>query len=107
MFHDLEWSKPEKTIAKEAYDKAYNAECGSILAEVKRRIANLSDPKSIWKIHDYLTAQRRQVDQKYDYRYSVLPLLFARLIQEKWLTEADLEGLGEEKLKTIRHILAF
>jgi hypothetical protein len=36
----------------------------------------------------------------------VLPLVFVRLIQEGWITEADLNGLGEEKLKAIKHIIS-
>ena len=77
------------------------------MAEVKTKIGRASDPRDIWRIHDYLSSQRREVDSKYDYRYSVLLPVFARLIQEKWITEEDLSGLEEEKLQAIRRIIAF
>jgi hypothetical protein len=36
----------------------------------------------------------------------VFPLVFVRLIQEGWITAADLKGLEEEKLKAIKHIIS-
>lgn len=107
MLRDFHWSGAEKAVAKAAFEKAYKKEIGVIVAEVRKKIDNISDPKDIWRVHDYLSMQRKQTDEKYDYRYSVLLMVFARLIQEKWLTEADLNGLEEEKLKVIRTILAF
>lgn len=106
MLRDFQWSKSEKAVAKAAFDKAYSREVSAVVAEVKKRVQNLSQPKDIWKIHDYLDQQRRETDEKYDYRYSVLLMVFARLIGENWITEADLNGLGEEKLNAIRTILA-
>jgi len=29
-----------------------------------------SDPSEIWRVHDHLSRKRREVDAKYDYRYS-------------------------------------
>ena len=106
MFRDLKWSRSEKTVAREAFDNAYKKEISAIVAEVKRRIAKMSDPKDIWRIHDYLSVQRRQTDEKYDYRYSVLLLVFTKLIEDKWLTEAELNGLGEDKLNAIKTMLS-
>jgi hypothetical protein len=41
-------------------------------------------------------------DRKYDYRYSVLTDVFARLFREGRVSEEELKGLGEEKLAYIR-----
>lgn len=103
---DFEWSRAEKAIAKAAFEKAYQRECTAIVAEVKKRTEKLAAVKDIWRIHDYLSQQRRETDDKYDYRYSVLPIVFARLIQDKLISEANLQGLSEEKLKVIRGIAA-
>lgn len=59
----------------------------------------------MWELHDFLTQQRKATDEKYDYRYSVLIFVFARLIREGWLSEAELAGLGEDKLARIRSLL--
>ncbi len=48
--------------------------------------------------------KRNEIDEKYDYRYSVLILVFARLIKDGWLSFEDLEGLAEEKIAQIGSI---
>jgi hypothetical protein len=57
-------------------------------------------------VHDYLTQKRREIDEKYDYRYSVLPLVFCRLVGEGRLQLSDLAGLGPEKLNAIKAVLS-
>jgi len=61
-------------------------------------------PADLWRIHDYLTKQRKQTDKKYDFRYSVLILVFAMLLKEGWLNEADLQGLREDKIEKIEYL---
>jgi Photoprotection regulator fluorescence recovery protein len=99
------WSKTEKIIARAAFDKASEREHGAILREVHSMLNAAKDPYVVWAIHDYLSERRREIDQKYDYRYSVLILIFARLVREGWLKEEELAGLGEDKLEDIRRIL--
>lgn len=48
--------------------------------------------------------KREEINIKYDYRYSVLILVFARLLKEGWITVNDLEGLEEDKIDRIRHL---
>jgi hypothetical protein len=48
--------------------------------------------------------QRDPTDEECDYRYSVLPFVFARLLKEGWLAEADLEGLRDDKIESIRRL---
>jgi len=59
----------------------------------------------MWALHDLLTRERSAIHEKYDYRYSVLIFVFARLIIEGWLSEEELEGLGEDNLARIRLVL--
>jgi len=66
--------------------------------EVRRRAENIVDQADIWNFNDFLTQERRRIDEKYDYRYSFLIFVFARLIREGWLTEDELAGLSEDKL---------
>jgi len=51
--------------------------------------------------------RRKEIDLKYDYRYSQLDLVFGRLLREKWIDEEDLRTLGEEKLEAIRTYAKF
>jgi len=98
------WTKKEKTVARRAFDNAYKRECEEIINR-SREIANsASTPDDIWQLYDFLDEKRKEIYIKYDYRYSVLIPVFARLLKEGWITAGDLEGLKEDKLKRIRYL---
>jgi hypothetical protein len=90
---DLTWSPAEKKIARRAFDLALSREFDAITHEVKRRAADIKDRSALWELEDYLTKSRKQIESKYDYRYSVLPMV--------------LRGLGEDKLDYIRRVASF
>jgi hypothetical protein len=58
-------------------------------------------------LEHYLTRRRKEIDRKYDYRYSQLTQVFGRLLYEKRLREEELRGLREDKLKLIRSLANF
>lgn len=66
---------------------------------------NFKEENDAWRLHDYLTRKRREVDAKYDYRYSVLIVVLARLLGEGLINDEDLEGLSEDKIARIRRFL--
>ena len=101
---DVKWSQKEKSISRAAFDKAYKNECNNIIETVKNRARNLSEPKEIWGLEDYLYEKRKEIDNKYDYRYSVLIHVFGQLVRDGWITMKDLEGLEEEKIQRIQLI---
>ena len=103
----MEWSKKEKEIARHAYRTAYERECTSIALNTRKMAERINDPSDLWKIHDFLTIKREETDRKYDYRYSILLSLFARLVYEGWIKEEDLRGLSDEKLREINRITEF
>jgi hypothetical protein len=96
------WSQTEKKTARRAFEKAFEMQCAAITAEAKWMIAKATTPRDIWRVHDYLSEQRRTVDRIYDYRYSVLLNVFSRLLRDGWLTEEDLTGLRKEKIESIK-----
>ena len=61
----------------------------------------------LWGFESYLTHSRKEIDRKYDYRYSQLTQVFGRLLHEKRLREDELRGLREDKLKSIRSFATF
>ncbi len=73
------------------------------MQEAKARAARIEEISELWELERWLTERRREVDRKYDYRYSVLPLVFAMLLREGRLNEADLDGIGQDKVDLIRH----
>lgn len=71
------------------------------MKDVKDKINHISDLEDLWRLHDYLSARRHDIDGKYDYRYSVLIFVFSQLVREGWLSLADLEGLEPAKQKKV------
>jgi hypothetical protein len=99
---EWKWSPAEKAVARRAFDMALNGELEAILRETKERAARIRGTSELWGLERWLGERRREIDQKYDYRYSVLPTVFARLVGERRLSIDDLKGLEPEKLAAIR-----
>ena len=102
---DLQWSREEKAVAHTAFRAALGREMASIREEAEAMLQRSADPFDIWGVHDFLSEKRHEVDEKYDYRYSVLILVFARLLREGWLRDNELAGLSADKLELIQRIL--
>jgi hypothetical protein len=62
--HNETWSKGEKTIARRAFEQAYERECSALIAEVRRRAIGIKTPSDMWALHDLLTQKRRATDEK-------------------------------------------
>src|SRR5437667_132594 len=92
--HYLQQSQNSKHRRGRDHPAALARELKSIRHEAEAMLREAPDDHTIWRLHDYLTQKRREIDQKYDYRYSVLMLVFHRLVFEGWLTEDDLSGIG-------------
>jgi len=99
--NDIKWTKKEKSVARKAFDKAYERECVSIADTIKHMINSVANPEDLWKIHDYLSKTLRNIGKKYDFRYSMLILVLAQLIKDEWIEENDLIGLDEDKIAKI------
>ncbi len=98
------WTKTEKHIAREAFDKAYRREYESIRKEVIRMVNEKTDLNEIWSVGNFLSKQRKMLDWKYDYRYSKLIGVFGILLSQGWVTMEDLKELSSEKLESIQLI---
>lgn len=105
--NDVKWSQAEKKLARRVFEAALDRELAAVMAEFKQRAARASGPQEMWDVEDYLSAARREIDSKYDYRYSQLSLVFGRLLREGRIDEDELNGLSEDKLAHIRLIANF
>lgn len=99
--NNIGWSEIEEKIARKAFEKAYEREINALIEEVRERGSKLAELDQVWHLHDFLSARRHDIDGKYDYRYSVLIFVFARLLQEGWLNLDELKGLEPDKLTKI------
>jgi hypothetical protein len=96
------WSKSEKAIARKAFDAALRRELHEVMQEAKQMANQINEPADLWDLEHYLTQRRKEIDRKYDYRYSQLTHVFGKLMQEGRLMEDELSGLEEDKRESIR-----
>jgi hypothetical protein len=69
----------------------------ALLEAVRERSSSIVELEDIWHLNDLLNAKRHELDGKYEYEYSALIFVFAKLVKEGWLTIDELEGLESEK----------
>jgi hypothetical protein len=100
--HDLKWSTAEKRIARRAFERALEREVTALIEEAKKRATRLSTPNDLWALERWLTDRHEEVRETFDFRYSVLPVVFAKLFDRRLLTEHDVEELSREKVELIR-----
>jgi hypothetical protein len=98
---DLKWSPGKKKAARTAFESALSRERAAIRRHIESLLREVNDGTEIWAIRDYLNEKARELDDKYDFRYSVLVSVFARLMAEGWLTLKDLAGLELPKRELI------
>lgn len=101
---EAEWTDTEKTIARTAFDQAYAREIEALLKQVREEASTVAELGDLWRLHDFLSTKRYQVEGKYDYQYSALLFVFAGLVKEGWLHPTDLEGLSNDKLAKIKSL---
>jgi len=101
------WSRSEKAIARTAFDAVLGRELHEVIQQAKKRASQIQQSSDLWDLEHYLTQRRKEIDRKYDYRYSQLTQVFGRLLYEKRLREEELRGLREDKLKPIRSFAKF
>jgi len=99
---DLHWSPQEKAVARKAFDRALQRELEAVMVEAKKQAAKIRQPSELWELERYLTQRRTQIDRQYEYKYSVLILVFGNLTRQGMLSEQELEGLSQDKLDAIR-----
>jgi hypothetical protein len=101
------WSRSEKAIARRAFDAALKRELHEVIQEAKQMANQINEPGDLWDLEHYLTQRRKEIDRKYDYRYSQLTQVFGRLLHESRLSEEELRGLRDDKLESIRSFARF
>ena len=100
------WSHSEKKLSRRVFELALEAELAEIVADFKSKAAAVATPEEMWALREFLSHKQREIDQKYDYRYSQLTFVFSRLLREGRIRRDELHGLSEDKLSEIERILS-
>jgi hypothetical protein len=107
LMREWKWSDTEKAAARRAFDLVLHAELEAVIRETKARAARIFKIDDVWKLEHWLGKRRREIDDKFDYRYSVLPEVFAVMISKGQLRLEQLHGIAPEKLEAIEKLARF
>jgi len=105
--HNLTWSPKEKRVAREVFERAALAEEHELLANCKMKAASLKNIEDLNSLQYWIQEAERAYQEKYDYRYSQLIIVFGRLLREQRISIEELGELDKEKLAYIKHIGSF
>ena len=94
------WSKSQKKHARELFDLALEREYKALIEEINTK--KITSRDEVWELRDRLNQKAKEMDRKYDYRYSQLIFVFSQLFREGYLSLDELNILGEEKLDDIK-----
>ena len=98
------WSRSEKALARRVFDAALKRELQEVMQEAKQKASLMKEPGDLWRLERYLTQHRKDIDRKYDFCLSRLMPMLGTLSCELRITETELRGLGENKVKAIRSL---
>jgi len=98
------WNDSEKKLAHQIFDIALKRELSLRLQVIKEKAKEATQFEDLWDIEEYLQKSRKEIDNKYDFRYSQLLLVFAVLLREGKIGIEELNGLGQSKIDKIRTI---
>ena len=73
-----------------------------MIQKAKQMANGIQQSSDLWDLEHYLTKRRKEIDRRYDDRYSQLTQVFGRLLHEGRVSEEELRGLRDDKLKSIR-----
>jgi len=102
----LIWSPSEKRLARKLFDNALQRELADLVMDFRKRAEAVQTPDEMWKLRRFLEQAEREVEEKYDYRYSQLLFVFGRLVREGRISISQLQELSAEKLSYVRKIVS-
>ena len=99
---EMHWSPKERTIASRAFDRALHLELDATIQEAKQMAERVKQADELWELERHLTQRRKEIDKKYEFKYSMLLLVLGDLVREGRISLDELQGLSEDKIRCIR-----
>jgi hypothetical protein len=95
------WSASEETIARQAFERAYERALDGLIEHLRERLPKLDGAESLWELHDFLSIQRHALEGRFDFREPGLLFVFAGLLKDRLISLEELQGLEAIKLAKI------
>ncbi|WP_254957059.1 MULTISPECIES: hypothetical protein [unclassified Cyanobium] len=97
----LEWTEQEQDVARRAFDKAHSRAVLGIIRAAQAHASRMDSVEECWKLHDFLSIQRHEIEGRFDFRLAGLLFVFASLVKDGLLQVDELDGLDRDKLSKI------
>jgi len=97
-----DWTDQEQEVARRAFDKAHARAVMGIIHAVQSHASRMDTAEECWKLHDFLSIQRHEIEGRFDFRLPGLLFVFASLVKDGLLQVEVLEGLEGDKLNKIK-----
>ena len=78
-----------------------------MIDNLKDLSTKLDTPESVWKFHDYLSAERYQYEGRTGFDFNNILFALADMIEQKLINYDDLNGLNQLKLGKIKAMSMF
>jgi hypothetical protein len=101
------WSGAEKKWARKIFGELLQKECDLIINVTRELTNKATSQNDLIEINRYLTKSLKEINRKYDYRYSQLITLFGETLAEGMISESDLKVFSTDKVEHIRSIANF
>jgi Photoprotection regulator fluorescence recovery protein len=85
-----------------AFDRALHQELDATIQEAKQMADRIEQADELWELERHLTQRRKEIDLKYEFKYSSILLVLAELVREHRISLDELRGLSEDKLHCVR-----
>ncbi|MEO8278394.1 MAG: hypothetical protein ABI564_01810 [Ideonella sp.] len=90
-----------KEVREPRIRKAIISELNELVQSFKADAAKITNADELWTLVDSMRNKRHEFEGKYEYRYSILITVFARLVAEQRISSDDLDKPDEDKLAAI------
>jgi hypothetical protein len=97
----LGWTDQEQDLARRAFDKAHSRAALGIIRAAQDHANRMDSVEDCWKLHDFLSIQRHEIEGRFDFRLPGLLFVFASLVKDGLLQVEELDGLDKDKLTKI------
>jgi len=102
---EKKWTKSQKVHARRLFDLALSREYAILISTINSMEIKTRD--EVWELYAILRKKRKELNNKYDYRYSQLIFVFAQLVRGGYLSLDELEPISKEKQKQIEKMVNF
>ena len=93
----MNWTKAEKELARELFQTIRKREFEKLTLDIQNKSSIIENENDIWNLREFLNEKEKEMDSKYDFRYSVLIDQFIFFINDSLLSLDEISSFSKEK----------